>query len=361
MVLHLTDRCNNNCTFCMVHRAKEKREDLPVDIIIKHLKAQEPGIRVDLFGGEPTVHPFFWAIVEQIAENGHSLSIASNVRFFAAPGRAKELVELTGSKVYVRTSLYGTTQGSYEETTRSPGSFDQFVAGVKNLVAAGLQVQTNIVLTRRALGEIEKMVRFASELGVARIKFSGLVEADSCPELEPRLKEVRRVLQVAIPQAHSSGLTVTLEKMPICAAVEFISSFSTERNLVGWHRIYEDRGSCGRCLARAVCDGLDPGYVGRNGTKDLQQIESVPDIALKKLPGETADFESIEFLKVHAFPLPEDWQSRSDVIGRCVQTIAAVERRLGRVAFVPESLVEDLTIWSRRREEKNKEVFYANR
>jgi len=341
VILHLTDRCDNRCAFCMVSAATGRRRDLPLSRVREVVGAQNPGSRVDLFGGEPTLHPEFLEIVRTVAELGHTLSVASNAHTFARPGLAERLVETAGrGKVYVRTSLYGLDGAQHDAVTQHRGSFDRLMEGVRNLVAAGARTQINIVLTRMVIGHLDAMVDLVARLGVDRIKFGGLVDVDGCPEIEPTLHELRSALGPALARARSRGLTITLEKLPMCAAPSFLSSFSTERDVGAWPRTYADEAPCGGCLARRLCDGLDPGYAIRHGSGELCPLHRVRLSAVRALPSEPREVEELEFLKVHLFQVPDDWAQRPDLVDRCRRTVSVVQQRFGRVALVPMSLIE---------------------
>lgn len=341
VIFHLTDRCDNRCSFCMVSAPGGRRPDLPLAYVREVVAAQKPGARVDLFGGEPTLHPDFIDIVRVVVEHGHTVSVASNGHAFARPGFAERLVEITGrGRVYVRTSLYGLGAAEHDAATAHRGSFDRMTAGLRNLVAAGARTQVNIVLTKRALADLEAMVDLVVQLGADRIKFGGLVDADRCTEIEPTLEEVRSALGPALSRAKASGLTVTLEKLPMCAAPTFLSSFSTEREVGGWPRAFAEEGACRGCLARALCDGLDPGYADRRGAEELRPVRRVVASAVRDLPDEPSQLEDLEFLKVHLFRVPDDWAQDPESIERCERAIASVELRFGRIALVPSSLIE---------------------
>ena len=325
----------------MVHSTGSHRSDLPLERVASYLDGQKTGTRVDLFGGEPTLHPDFWKIVEKVSAEGYTLSVASNARFFSRPGRAERLMDLTRGAVYVRTSLYGSTPTRYEQATKAKGGFEEFLAGVTNLVKAGASVQANIVLTRSALAELEESIDLVARLGISRIKFSGLVRVDDHSDVEPSLGEVRGALQQAIFHARSAGLIVTIEKLPVCVAPGSLPSFSTERDLAGWPRVYGGQTTCNGCLARGVCDGLDPGYAGRHGTDELVRLDALPASAVRPLPLTLEEFDRMGILKTHVFRIPDDWQTNIEVQERCAKAITFIKERLGRVAFITDSLIRN--------------------
>ncbi len=338
VIFDLTRRCNNACSFCMVLESEEPRDDLSLKDIEAVLERETRGIRVDLFGGEPTLHPSFWEIVEAVSRRGYSLSLASNARWFSRSGRAERLSKLTGRTAFVRTSLYGVTEQDFEEVTRVKGSYAQFVAGVKKLVAAGLRVDVNVVLTTLTLGKMGQIADLLTEWKVNGVKLSGLVRAEGCVRLEPRLSNVRRALTEWVPKLRRSGLTITLEKLPVCAAEVDFSCYSAERDLIGWERVFADDRVCSMCLMRGVCDGLDPGYAARNGYDDLVPYRSLNVRALQPFPEPHENLKP-EPMRIHIYRIPDDWSASPEICGRCKEIFQAVTGRLGRVAFVTDSQV----------------------
>lgn len=338
LILHLTDWCNNNCSFCMVDKIHGSFS-FPYEEVLALVDTLPAGAKVDLFGGEPTMHPNFFEILAYLRARGMDCSVATNGRAFASQPFTRKIAEITGGKLYVRTSLYGLTAEEHDQATGVAGSYRELMAGIDNVVAANLTCQVNIVLTKKNIPRLEEITRLVASKNVERIKFGLLVDSVSCLDIVPTLAEVRPQLVKSANLAREEGLRVTIEKAPLCLAPEFMNEFSTERDIGQWPRFFDDNGECGACLMRKWCDGLDPGYAEAFGTWGIARITKVPIAVLSAFPEKMADAR-VRFLKFNLFGLPDG----SFPEDRCEEIISGIleegRGKLAKVAFVPESLTQ---------------------
>ena len=295
------------------------------------------GSKVDLFGGEPTLHPNFFDILDYLYAKGMDFSVATNGRAFAKQQFTRKVADITKGGLYVRTSLYGLDAGDHDQATGVSGSYDELMSGLDNIAAAKLSCQVNIVLTQKNISKLEEITRLVASKKAERIKFGLLVDSSSCIDIVPSISEIRPELTRAVRLAKELGLMVTIEKAPLCLAPEYMNEFSSERELGQWSRFFDDNGDCGGCLMRKWCDGLDPDYVDVFGTEGISKIARVPSAVLSPFP-EDLKSANVRFLKLNLFRLP-DGAFPED---RCEEIISGVleegRKKLARVAFVPEAL-----------------------
>src|SRR5215475_5866725 len=112
-------------------------------------------------GGEPMLHPQFFAMVERVCSRGAQLKIETNGHSLTADNCAR-LKEL-GVKA-VQVSLDGATSATFNRM-RVRGDFDTTVEGVRNLRAAAVPVEINFSPALFNIGEIGAVVDLAYELG----------------------------------------------------------------------------------------------------------------------------------------------------------------------------------------------------
>jgi len=171
--LELTYACNLDCFYCYNDRAKAGRR-----LSLAHYErlledlARMQTLYLMLTGGEPMVHPDFFAIgrkarelgfVTRVRTNGHSLN-----------GRMAERVRDEVDPYVVEVSLHGATAEVHDRQTRVPGSFARLLDNLKAAGAAGLRL--GVVTTPTAWNEhqIEDMVALCDGLGIP-IRFQGPV------------------------------------------------------------------------------------------------------------------------------------------------------------------------------------------
>jgi len=331
LLLRLMSRCNNHCIFCMVEDEIRTSDDVEYTTALQRIQEQPAGTRIEFFGGEPTIYPRFLDLLRFARGHGYSCSIATHGRTFSSSSFTAKVAALDPCQIYIRTSLYGDTAELHDYYTAAERSYVQTVQGIRNIVEAGFRCQVNCVIMKRNAERLSQMAALVHSWGVPRIKFSNLISVGSCEAEAVSLSTVRPYLAQAIELAESLGLTVTVEKTPVCAASGRLDLMSTERNLGRWTRSFDDEGECGRCLVRRWCEGLDPEYAERFGYGDLRAFERMPQQIIRRDVCEGAE---PEFLKVHCVEVP-DGPLDDDTLAALAETLQSVEERFGRLAIFP--------------------------
>jgi pyruvate-formate lyase-activating enzyme len=315
----------------MVADEIEQSDDVVFSEAVDRIDAQPEGTLIEFFGGEPTIYPRFLDLLRHARQRGHRCSIASNIRIFHNWKFTRSVAELDASKIYIRTSIYGDTPDVHDYYTAATGSFAQTVQGIANIVAEGFLCQVNVVIMKRNYESLPSIVRAVHEWGVPRIKFGNLMGVDSCADHAVALVAVRPHLCEAVAVAEDLGLTVTVEKTPVCVAGGRLDLMSTESVLYGSERAYDDAGECGGCLVRPWCEGMDRGYADRFGPGGLQRLETVPASIVKPPPHESRD---PELLKMYCVEIPDAPPDR-DTLVELERVWTRVSARHGRLAIFP--------------------------
>jgi radical SAM protein with 4Fe4S-binding SPASM domain len=120
------------------------------------------GIRdIILSGGEPLMRPDWLRIASYARFRGLSVSISTNgTRVTKAI--ALKIAELQAD---VQVSLDGATPGVHDYLRRSPGTWEQALAGVRNFVAAGVTVTIGTTVTRANIHQIPALCDLSRGLG----------------------------------------------------------------------------------------------------------------------------------------------------------------------------------------------------
>ena len=161
----LTNECNLACLHCIEESGPGKafRDELaPAQTlrIVDQLAALSVPY-LSLSGGEPMVHPSFFALVERICAAGTELKIETNGHFLEAANC--ERLHSLGVKA-VQVSLDGASRETYNRM-RARGDFDRAVAGIRALATAGVPIEINYSPSRFNVHEIGAAVDLAHELG----------------------------------------------------------------------------------------------------------------------------------------------------------------------------------------------------
>ena len=178
LMLELTYACDLRCDFC--YNEKEKRgERLTLDDyqrILKEARA-EGALFLTLTGGEPTLHPEFFAIGASADRLGYSVRVKSN-----GHGFTKELVQRLRDEVRpynVDLSIHGATEATHDAVTGVTGSFNRLMEAVELLNGAGIRIRWKFPLTRINEGELEQVFDLARAKGLKLDVFPEITPKDS--------------------------------------------------------------------------------------------------------------------------------------------------------------------------------------
>lgn len=179
VIINVTYDCINACEFCAV--SNRVRRAIPTARIIEILdEHREKGIEnVDFDGGEPLLHPGILDVVGHAARTGYrQINITSNGRRLADPAIASALFESGATSILI--SLHGDRPEIHDAITGKPGSFDETLAGIDNILALNrtaaipLDFGVNVTICQRNLDNIESLASMMADRGVPKMNFQFL-------------------------------------------------------------------------------------------------------------------------------------------------------------------------------------------
>ncbi len=183
----LTYACNLACVHCLSSSGKRDPRELSTDqckAIIDELERMQV-FYVNIGGGEPTVRPDFWELVDYATAHHVGVKFSTNgVRIneeVAARLAASDYVD-------VQISLDGAT-AEVNDAVRGQGSFDMATRALQNLADAGFKdAKISVVVTRHNVDQLDDFKaladQYAATLRITRLRPSGR-GADVWDELHP--------------------------------------------------------------------------------------------------------------------------------------------------------------------------------
>lgn len=314
--------CNNNCIFCM----EEDREGRYVTNsattteTVQWILAQADRYEEVCFtSGEPTTNRQLHQWVKLAHDAGAQwVSMMTNGRALAHEGYAKRLIASGMNRFYV--SIHGHDKRLHEGLTRTPGSFEQTVAGIEMIARYkryGLSLHTSTVVTKRNLPHLHEIYRFLRARGVDQVVFN-VMQANGrantyFTQLFPRYSEIAAEAKRFVDEAgrHEQPVQAFFVDIPLCTTtalpdhnrgyVEDYVHFEPEGSskllapaqldgrrggesgeLVQIRRADLDddqrrkRPECARCRYDAVCEGVWGNYLRRYGWDELQPVPADP-------------------------------------------------------------------------------------
>ena len=293
--------CNDECIHCVVEELRKsanlKKEFLSTAKYKEEISNQKKqGVDlIVLTGGEPTIFKDFFDILKFIKENNLKIHIQSNGRKFSNFDFAKNANEYITS---YEIALHGPNKEIHEKITQTPGSFEETVLGLKNLVKLNAKIEGKIVLSKYNYSYLVETLSLYKELGV---KFVTVAFAHSSGEknyiqnITATYTEIKPYIEKSLDNFKDNELFISLENILPCALDKqyslkhFQDFYQTFKNsnlkLVGkqtqnWLFLKKairkkDESICKKCLYNTFCEGYWKEYIEERGFSEFNPIEKI--------------------------------------------------------------------------------------
>ncbi len=193
----LTYACNLACVHCLSSSGRRDPRELTTEeckAVIDELERMQV-FYVNIGGGEPTVRPDFWELVDYATAHHVGVKFSTNgVRI--TPEAARRLA--ASDYVDVQLSLDGAT-AEVNDAVRGEGSYATVLRAMDNLAAAGFHgFKISVVATRHNIAQLDAFKaladRYQAQLRLTRLRPSGR-GADAWHELHPTAEQQRQLYQ----------------------------------------------------------------------------------------------------------------------------------------------------------------------
>lgn len=240
-----------------------------------------------LTGGEPTMHPRFFEVLEYVKKEfpERELRMLSNARTLAAEPFARRVLETAGAPFEVGVILCGPDAETHEKIAGvQKGGFDQTVRGIENLLrlrAPGQRVEIRMVLTALQMPTLRATLKFIGERfpeadRVTLIFFE--MEGRSewrFDDLKLTMTDCARQLD-ALYSILRDFRELRLYHFPLCALPprlwRFVWNTLDPRKVVF-------KLECRDCAMRPECVGVHKTYARKMGARDLKPVSRPPGLA----------------------------------------------------------------------------------
>jgi len=191
----LTYACNLSCVHCLSSSGRRDPGELSTDqakAVIDELQRMQV-FYVNIGGGEPTVRPDFWELVDYATSHDVGVKFSTNgVKI--TPEVAARLA--ASNYVDVQISLDGAT-AEVNDAVRGPGSYAMALRAMGNLFDAGFTgFKLSVVCTRHNIAQLDEFKAIAdaygAQLRLTRLRPSGR-GADVWDELHPTAAQQREL------------------------------------------------------------------------------------------------------------------------------------------------------------------------
>lgn len=172
LTLDVTHRCPFRCAGCIEGdgMVASGGGDLSLGTIERVVDAFAAGggEEVALYGGEPTIHPDFDAIVRRAAARVPRVTLITNGVGLARPRVQAALRDAARSaRVRVRVSLNAGSAATHAELHGVPGAFGMVVEGMGGLHGSGVRLEVSFLVEERNAAELPSAWAVARDVGAA--------------------------------------------------------------------------------------------------------------------------------------------------------------------------------------------------
>lgn len=289
-IVDIIGTCNNDCLFCLFCGSRDEKishEKIIEGIDKLGLKRGNPII---LSGGEPTLRDELAEIIQYSESKGYEVSMISNGRRFSDKSYTKKIAKSGLNSVTI--CIHGPGPKLHDSITQKKGSFDETIAGIKNLMDAGVNVKVKVVVNKLNHKLLEKIVDYVNQNlpNVNRIVFASLsIKGNALKNKERvvvRLKDCVSLIEKAVDRAGKVGITCDFDMFPYCVFDKkyyrnihtrkhdgvLILDGSNNKNLDTAYYLKGRFPICDKCKFVGKCPGYWKNYVMIYGDSELKYI-----------------------------------------------------------------------------------------
>jgi sulfatase maturation enzyme AslB (radical SAM superfamily) len=280
-------RCNNRCAHCVLPTwGEDESGEAYMRAISAAVEAGHDSITIT--GGEPTIHAAILDIVAHAKSLGVHVTLQTNGRRLCDAGFAAEIARHVDTFAI---ALHGPDPAVHDAITGRPGSFEQTVAGVRNIAAAGKLVGAKLVLTALNAGHVLATTRLMVDLGFDIFVFSyvhGVGNARrNYDRLAVRYTDLWPQVKASVDHLKPLDLPANLETFPFCivpgyealvAEINFrAGEFNVKfvgRELQSWTSARLEQKTkfegCSACSFEPLCEGVWSEYAEKFGGAEFR-------------------------------------------------------------------------------------------
>jgi len=258
------------------------------ELILRFQKIDPREKEIYLTGGEPTLHPQFFELLTILRKRcpGAKFIIDTNARMLFYRDFLEEC--LNYGKIEFQVSLCGHTAFLHDKITRTKGSFNQTVGGIKNLLSLRSkknEVEIRVVIHKLTLPHLNDVYDFVfgdffqpyskkSISGIERLIFIFMEmegrAGDNIKEVGITHTQAKPYLEELFSKIKNAPFEIRLYHFPLCALSPKLWSFI-------WRTLPEREitflPQCQTCSFQKHCLGIHKDYLKYIGDKEFQPIK----------------------------------------------------------------------------------------
>jgi MoaA/NifB/PqqE/SkfB family radical SAM enzyme len=308
VLFKVTSQCNDNCKFCIERKFMRKnRKNLSLKEIRNNFEYLKDNFRVDyvvITGGEPTLHPDFFKIIDYFYKKGIEFRIITNLLNFSNEKFTKKAMPyFSSAKELDFSGKENKIIGSINDLPLNAAAAKR-IAGLENVLKRGFPLMLIVVIYKDNLESLPELISYLSNLfkkhryakpmnmELRMIYIEGTLKSLLEASLPTDFPKIKHSVQKAIKTADSLGITLTLWNFPLCY-LDNVPRFKDEsirerkqRKLLkvnkdfqlkniqmrDFEEYFEKDKSCSGCKLNDYCSGIDGAYITKYHFPHLKSV-----------------------------------------------------------------------------------------
>lgn len=286
--------CNNNCICCCQYNLRKYPDKTTEEIkqeldLAKHDKTT----KVSFLGGEFTIRTDALELIGYAKELGFEyIHFTTNGRMLAYEKFTQAI--LSAGLTAVNFTFYGHDADTHDKITRTEGSFEQLLKGVKNFSKLSDRKIASITVLKENFQLLPQMLQLLEELGFDKVQLNGSIPIgmayDNFSQVMPRYSALTPFLNDFSTMCARLGWSLQIANIPPCTLKEHIDKIdeivSKPITVIDWDgklvteamkrlSMKKKMPTCQHCSLVSVCEGVFGEYVKRFGTKEFIPLKNV--------------------------------------------------------------------------------------
>lgn len=309
--------CNNNCIFCMEEDRTGRRQvngALTPQRVRAILQSNQGAEEACFTSGEPTLVGALPRYIRWARKLGYGrVSLMTNGRRLAYAGYCQRLIDAGLGRFYI--SIHGHHAKLHNGLARTPGAFEQSLAGLQNVAKYQRQgeavLHTSTVVNQRNVGHLLEIYRLLRGEGAQQVVFNVMQATGRAhthfEALFPSYSHIAAAFGEFLGELGQTRPPVFLVDIPWCVTEGIIPCFnrgrlepyvhyevgadglyrgarpSPHRRMMDsdtveisrqdhdlWQRSKQE--ACARCIHAAICPGVWKNYLERHGWDEFRPV-----------------------------------------------------------------------------------------
>lgn len=291
--------CSLACIFCG-GRQKQNAWEIKNQGILVYQNLQDfkkQGIKnISISGSDPIEYENLIALIRYIKKEGFKfVDLSTNGTKLADPVFLAELIHSGLDRI--RVPVYGSQAKIHDSITKTPGSFNQIITGLKNLLKkkAKIKIEVSCLICQQNKNDLFKLVDFINKLGIKDFYFSipCLVAKRDYSAFYLPLKDLKPIVSKLYQYVLKANPEIRFLEIPFCIFGRFDpyhlknkvlppnlgkynqppEVYKTKIPDLPSYRLKKKVSFCEQCLAFDYCDGFFVNDLNLFGTGKLRPLK----------------------------------------------------------------------------------------